>query len=110
MKLQEQRKLQIIFTSPQVFEQELRSPSSLLLETARRFVPADLRGWHRIVRPCPERYRRSTWCVPRVVAAIDRVVEQGESYYNVFDREWLRQLLGFYRRSDRTFSPIRLSS
>jgi len=46
-------------------------------------VPADLRGWHRIVRPCPERYRRSTWCVPRVVAAIDRVVEQGESYYNV---------------------------
>ncbi|MFY9660226.1 MAG: ATPase domain-containing protein [Terriglobales bacterium] len=32
--MQEQRKLQIIFTSPQVFEQELRSPSSLLLETA----------------------------------------------------------------------------
>jgi circadian clock protein KaiC len=32
--LQEQRKLQIIFTSPQVFDQELRSPDSLLLETA----------------------------------------------------------------------------
>src|ERR1700683_3322532 len=32
--LQEQKKLQIIFTSPQVFDQELRSPTSLLLETA----------------------------------------------------------------------------
>jgi len=32
--LQEQKKLQIIFTSPQVFAQELRSPDSLLLETA----------------------------------------------------------------------------
>lgn len=32
--LQEQRKLQIIFTSPQVLEQELRSTNSLLLETA----------------------------------------------------------------------------
>jgi circadian clock protein KaiC len=32
--LQEQKKLQIIFTSPQVFDQELRSPASLLLETA----------------------------------------------------------------------------
>jgi circadian clock protein KaiC len=32
--MQEQKKLQIIFTSPQVFEQELRSPDSLLLETA----------------------------------------------------------------------------
>src|ERR1022692_4651840 len=29
-----QNKLQIIFTSPQVFDQELRSPDSLLLETA----------------------------------------------------------------------------
>ena len=32
--LQEQKKLQIIFTSPQVFEQEMRSPNSLLIETA----------------------------------------------------------------------------
>jgi circadian clock protein KaiC len=32
--LQQQKKLQIIFTSPQVFDQELRSPTSLLLETA----------------------------------------------------------------------------
>jgi circadian clock protein KaiC len=32
--LQQQNKLKIIFTSPQVFEQELRSPNSLLLETA----------------------------------------------------------------------------
>src|SRR5580698_7166959 len=32
--LQEQKKLQIIFTSPQVLDQELRSPDSLLLETA----------------------------------------------------------------------------
>jgi circadian clock protein KaiC len=32
--LQEQRKLQIIFTSPQVLEQELRSTNSLLLRTA----------------------------------------------------------------------------
>jgi len=32
--LQEQKKLQIVFTSPQVLEQELRSPDSLLLETA----------------------------------------------------------------------------
>ena len=32
--LQRQKKLQIIFTSPQVFDQELRSPDSLLLETA----------------------------------------------------------------------------
>jgi circadian clock protein KaiC len=32
--LQRRKKLQIIFTSPQVFEQELRSPDSLLLETA----------------------------------------------------------------------------
>lgn len=32
--LQEQNKLQIIFTSPQVLDQELRSPDSLLVETA----------------------------------------------------------------------------
>jgi circadian clock protein KaiC len=32
--MQQQKKLQIIFTSPQVFDQELRSPDSLLLETA----------------------------------------------------------------------------
>jgi circadian clock protein KaiC len=32
--LQQQKKLQIIFTTPQVFDQELRSPHSLLLETA----------------------------------------------------------------------------
>ena len=32
--LQQQKKLQIIFTSPQVFDQEVRSPNSLLLETA----------------------------------------------------------------------------
>src|SRR5216684_3771322 len=32
--LQAQRKLQIVFTQPQVLEQELRSPDSLLLETA----------------------------------------------------------------------------
>ena len=32
--LKRQNKLQIIFTSPQVFDQELRSPDSLLLETA----------------------------------------------------------------------------
>ena len=34
--LQRQDKLKIIFTSPQVFEAELRSPNSLLLETAAR--------------------------------------------------------------------------
>jgi circadian clock protein KaiC len=33
--LQKQKKLQIIFTSPEVFDQELRLPDSLLLETAR---------------------------------------------------------------------------
>src|SRR5207244_8600119 len=32
--LQQQNKLKIIFTSPKVLEQELRSPDSLLLETA----------------------------------------------------------------------------
>jgi circadian clock protein KaiC len=32
--MQQQKKLQIIFTSPQVFDQELRSTDSLLLETA----------------------------------------------------------------------------
>src|ERR1700694_4689164 len=32
--LQEQRKLQIVFTSPEVLEQELSSTTSLLLETA----------------------------------------------------------------------------
>jgi circadian clock protein KaiC len=32
--LQEQKKLQVIFTSPKVLAQELRSPESLLLETA----------------------------------------------------------------------------
>jgi len=32
--LQQQKKLQIIFTTPQVLDQELRSPDSLLLETA----------------------------------------------------------------------------
>ena len=32
--LQQQKKLQIVFTSPQVLDQELRSPDSLLLETA----------------------------------------------------------------------------
>jgi len=34
--LQEQGKLQIVFSSPQVLEQELRSTNSLLLETARK--------------------------------------------------------------------------
>jgi circadian clock protein KaiC len=33
-KLQQQNKLKVIFTSPQVLEAELRSPGSLLLETA----------------------------------------------------------------------------
>src|SRR5580704_6645406 len=33
--LQQEKKLQIIFTSPHVFNQELSSPDSLLLETAR---------------------------------------------------------------------------
>ena len=33
-KLQQQNKLKVIFTSPQVLEEELRSPGSLLLETA----------------------------------------------------------------------------
>jgi len=33
--LQQQKKLQIIFTSPEVLDQELRSPDSLLLETAK---------------------------------------------------------------------------
>jgi circadian clock protein KaiC len=32
--LKQQKKLQIIFTTPQVFDQEMRSPDSLLLETA----------------------------------------------------------------------------
>jgi circadian clock protein KaiC len=32
--LQEQKKLQIVFTSPQVLDQEMRSPDSLLVETA----------------------------------------------------------------------------
>src|ERR1700722_3225122 len=32
--LQAQKRLQIVFTSPQVLDQELRSPDSLLLETA----------------------------------------------------------------------------
>jgi len=35
-RLQEQGKLEIIFTSPQVLEQELRSPDSLLLEAAAK--------------------------------------------------------------------------
>jgi circadian clock protein KaiC len=34
VELQEQKKLQIVFTSPHVLDQELRSPDSLLLETA----------------------------------------------------------------------------
>src|SRR6266849_1707047 len=34
VELQEHKKLQIVFTSPQVLDQELRSPDSLLLETA----------------------------------------------------------------------------
>ena len=33
--LQKQKKLQIIYTTPQVFDQEMRSPDSLLLETAK---------------------------------------------------------------------------
>ncbi|MEO8369003.1 MAG: ATPase domain-containing protein [Candidatus Solibacter sp.] len=40
--LQQQKKLQIVFTSPQVLDQEVHSPDSLLLETA-----ADM-GAHRI--------------------------------------------------------------
>src|SRR5437667_11654472 len=34
--LQKQNKLKLIFTSPQVLDQELRSPDSLLLETAAK--------------------------------------------------------------------------
>src|SRR5207237_7295006 len=34
--LQKQNKLKIIFTSPQVLDQELRAPDSLLLETASK--------------------------------------------------------------------------
>ncbi len=33
--LQKQKKLQIVFTTAQVFDQEMRAPDSLLLETAR---------------------------------------------------------------------------
>src|SRR5580658_4318265 len=40
--LQARRKLQVVFTSPEVLDQEVRSPDSLLLETA-----ADI-GAHRI--------------------------------------------------------------
>src|SRR5450755_4387437 len=32
--LQDQKKLQVVFTSPEVLDQEMRSPDSLLLETA----------------------------------------------------------------------------
>src|ERR1019366_1087956 len=32
--LQEQKRLKIIFTAPEVFEEEMRSPGSLLMETA----------------------------------------------------------------------------
>src|SRR5579859_3193604 len=32
--LQQQRKLQVVFTTPQVLDQELRTPNSLLMETA----------------------------------------------------------------------------
>src|ERR1700680_1861351 len=35
--LQKQKKLQIIFTTAQVFDQEMRAPDSLLLETAREW-------------------------------------------------------------------------
>jgi circadian clock protein KaiC len=35
VELQKQKKLQIIYTTPQVFDQEMRSPDSLLLETAK---------------------------------------------------------------------------
>ena len=52
--LQRQKKLEIIFTSPQVFDQELRSPDSLLLETAGEDGrPADFRGRHWVVKRRP---------------------------------------------------------
>jgi len=37
--LQQQKKLQIVFTTPQVFRHELRSADSLLLETAMLVAP-----------------------------------------------------------------------
>src|SRR5438552_3308443 len=43
--LQQQNKLKIIFTSPKVLDQELRSPDSLLLETAAPGrAPSDIDG------------------------------------------------------------------
>src|SRR5260370_36663670 len=54
--LQQQNKLKIIFTSPKVLDQELRSPDSLLLETAAG------NGAHRVfiygISLCPTRATR----------------------------------------------------
>src|ERR1700682_5242286 len=53
--LQAQKKLQIVFTSPQVIEQELRSADSLLLEMAvRDRCQTHLYRRHRVVAPILE--------------------------------------------------------
>src|SRR5260370_31925171 len=56
-KLQQQNKLKIIFTSPKVLDQELRSPDSLLLETAAGIGPPRLfNDGHSLLRPLATRH------------------------------------------------------
>ena len=100
--LQRQKKLEIIFTSPQVFDQELRSPDSLLLETAGKMGARRIfRGRHWVVKRRPGGQRRRTRQVPRIVAAVDRIVEPGESDCHVFARGGQRTRLDCCCGNDR---------
>jgi circadian clock protein KaiC len=52
--LQQKNQLKIVFTSPQVLDQELRSPDSVLLEMRRRSAPA---AFSSMAFPCCVRFR-----------------------------------------------------
>jgi circadian clock protein KaiC len=77
--LQREKKLRIIFTSPQVFDQELRSPDSLLIEAAAEI------GAKRIFIDGIGRLDQSSSgsvseppFVPRFIAPVDGITEPGE--------------------------------
>ena len=69
-------KLKIIFTSPQVLDQELRSPDSLLLETAAEMgaqrIFIDGISLRSLPAPLARRQRQRGRLLPRAVTAVDR--------------------------------------
>jgi circadian clock protein KaiC len=89
--LQAQKKLQIVFTNPQVIEQELRSADSLLLEMAleigaKRIFIDGVGLLHQSSRRCADAVHRSG-LVPRVTTATARRAGSRTSDCHAFSRK-----------------------